>query len=258
MTKNNIRKNAVPDNYILLASKGMDEAYGIVREAGSSFPSFFRGKRQCFPFELRYVQPFERDFRELRRLQGTAAEAAGFRDEFVGYIVIDLSAYIQHEEDVYLDISLKFLYDMNEWWKYIFLVDNSKQKAARDLISKILYIFEDIPCKVLEGSKEFSGNGRFLSDILAKCRVACTESARALLLGFLEREEFSRPIISRMILEISDSLEEGREIGVDAIGRYLQSAAPGIKYMLSQKAYEACVDAYNSFKGKEEQNEQEI
>ena len=74
------KNNFYPQNFILLTTaenkyQAVDE---IVNEAVLTVPEKFNGRRKSFPFELRYVPPFDKNFRELKRLQGTAAEMAGF------------------------------------------------------------------------------------------------------------------------------------------------------------------------------------
>ena len=68
------KNNFYPQNFILLTTaenkyQAVDE---IVNEAVLTVPEKFNGRRKSFPFELRYVPPFDKNFRELKRLQGTA------------------------------------------------------------------------------------------------------------------------------------------------------------------------------------------
>ena len=137
------KNNFYPQNFILLTTaenkyQAVDE---IVNEAVLTVPEKFNGRRKSFPFELRYVPPFDKNFRELKRLQGTAAEMAG-------------SEYIKHQFEVYFEIAVKFFHDMNEYWKFIFVVDNSNQKSALDLVSRVLFILDDVPCRVIELKQE--------------------------------------------------------------------------------------------------------
>lgn len=62
-----------------------------------SHPERFEGVKDYFTFDLRYTAPFNK-FLELKRLQGTAAQAAGRRSEFCGYIIMDLSSWLNHQD----------------------------------------------------------------------------------------------------------------------------------------------------------------
>ena len=136
-------KKIMPENIVLLGNYDTQTSYvrSIVAEEKTHHPEKFEGNRDWFEFELRYTPPFEKNFCELKRLQGTAAEAAGRRAEFKGYIVINLNQWLTRHEDDYLNRALLFLVDMNDCWKYIFLINDLNMKASRELTGKILEVF---------------------------------------------------------------------------------------------------------------------
>ena len=104
------------DNYILLGvpAQQREHAEKLVMEQRKYKPEYFEGNTSSFLFELRYIPPFDKAFTELKRIQGTAAEKAGRRDEYRGYIIFDLNQYLSHEEEPYFTIILQFLIDMND------------------------------------------------------------------------------------------------------------------------------------------------
>lgn len=106
-----------PENYILLGSSDAQKAHAdiIISEMKNSHPEKFEGNKDSFSFELRYAAPFDKGFQELKRLQGAAAEAAGRRNEFKGYIVIDMNSWLAHHDEEYLNKALLFLIDMSEY-----------------------------------------------------------------------------------------------------------------------------------------------
>ena len=117
-----------PKNFILLGSNADElgcKAGDIAAEANKLFPKSFCGDRSVFPFEFRYVPPFEKPYGELKRLQGTIANYAGRRSEYCGYILIDLNSYIKHESENYFDVTIKFLADNNDCWNYIYLASQN-------------------------------------------------------------------------------------------------------------------------------------
>ena len=82
--------NNYPENCIFLGNPDTQAADAklLISQMKVLCPEKFEGNRDSFSFELRYTAPFDKGFNELKRLQGTAAEAAGRRNEFKGYIVI--------------------------------------------------------------------------------------------------------------------------------------------------------------------------
>lgn len=233
-----------PQNFILLTSPEHqhEKADEIVREAVSLFPDLFHGKRKMFPFELRYVPPFDKTFHELKRLQAIAAEEAQFRDEYRGYIAVDLSAYLKHESEPYFGIAVKFLHDMNDCWKYIFLVDNRNQAAAMELVRKALNILDDVSCGVIE---EKSGRIPTDEEIIWKaCKeysVTCSQPAIAFLQTVLNHKEYSPQLVPVILRELFAEYGKGCMIRTDMMKAYLSKKTSVVRYMLPAKLYDGLV-----------------
>lgn len=111
-------------NHIIIGNPMCCGAYAqnVISAIKINRPELFEGVKDYFTFDLRYTAPFNK-FLELKRLQGTAAQAAGRRSEFCGYIIMDLSSWLSHQDEEYFNIALFYLIDKNDCWKYIFLVD---------------------------------------------------------------------------------------------------------------------------------------
>lgn len=226
-----------PENYILLGTPTTltADANILISQMKVSCPEKFEGNRDSFSFELRYTAPFDKGFHELKRLQGTASEAAGRRNEFKGYIVIDMNSWLTHHEEKYLNKALLFLIDMSDCWKYIFLVDNHNSKAARELVGKILSVFfcDHIPCRVKEEPEKHSCKGR----ISALCKaqgVMCSPSVKEFLQELLD-QEFNENIISALLSEMS--WNTGNKISMDTLVNFKKNRESVVRYMLTQKEY---------------------
>lgn len=235
--KNNTVNNHYPKNYILLgtSSNQVADADGIISKMKVSNPEKFDGNRDFFSFEFRYTAPFEKDFYELKRLQGTASEAAGRRNEFKGYIVIDMSDWLTHHDEDYLNRFLFFLVDMSDCWKYIFLVNDQNSKAARELVGKILSVFfhEHIPCRVKEKIENKSMQGR----VAAICKaqgVMCSPQVKEFLYELL-KQGFSENVVEALLSEMSWNI--GKRINTDELGDFITNQEAGIRYILTQKEY---------------------
>lgn len=226
-----------PENYILLGNPDFHRSYGnfLVSEAQARFPECFEGNEKSFPFELRYVAPFDKEFYELKRLQGMAAEVAGRRDAFRGYIVIDLSNYLTHSNEHYLEITLRFLIDMNDCWKYIFLVSNKDSKAARELVGKVLTIvMHDISVEVKAEDEDVSFRNR-INDICKKNGITCSTSAKNLILNLVEQERFNEDTISILLEDIAR--HDKNRLSLNTFTAYISKEEPPVKYLLSAKEY---------------------
>ncbi len=219
----------------------------IVSKAKEQHPEKFEGNRDFFNFDLRYIAPFDINFNELKRLQGTAAEAAGRRDQFRGYICVNLSAYITHEQEGYFDKVLYFLADMNEDWKYIFFVDNAKYKPARDLVAHVLNIFlcASIPCQVMEVEEKKS----FRNIVKSFCRDQSTDldpAVEALACELMVQDVCNENIVTTLIRDVSWNY--GSRISVSMLIDFLSNRDSVLKYMLTEREYNRLVGFVEKWK----------
>ncbi len=221
------------NNFILLGSnlRSMDEeAAQLVQEAALQTPEGFLGKRQSFPFELRYVPPFDKTFHELKRLQGTAAVNAGYRNTFKGYIVMDLSAYLKHADEAYLDIALKFLHDQQGDWKYIFMIGEHPSKASLDLARKVLSI---IPCTMVE-SKGLSEE-EYIQKLCRDHDILLSESALEFLANFISKNGDLREVMPTVICELSMRTSKDQTLSTHSLRSYFLDRTSVVNYLLSRE-----------------------
>ena len=226
-----------PQNYILLGNSDAQKAHAdvIISEMKTSLPEMFEGNKDSFSFELRYAAPFDKGFHELKRLQGTAAEAAGRRNEFKGYIIIDMNSWLTHHDEEYLNKALLFLIDMSECWNYIFLVDNQNTKAARELVCKVLSVFyrHNIPCTVKEGKAQASVKAR-INTICKTQGVMCSPPVKEFFQELLE-QGFHDNIVAALVREMAWSA--GKKLSMNSIADFMPNQESVIRYLLAQKEY---------------------
>lgn len=237
-----------PQNFILLGSLEEQQAQAdqIVQEAVTLFPGEFNARRKSFPFELRYIPPFDKAFGELKRLQGAAAEEAGFRDEYRGYIVIDLSAYVTHEAEDYFGRAIKFLHDMSDCWKYIFLVDNSSERAALNLVRNVLQILDDVSCGVLEqNAGDIPANTRLVRNACEEYRITCSTSVCSFLQELIDHNEYPRQLAFTIIRELAGKYGTGYVIRMETISEYFSNGTSVVEYMLVPKLYDDLIALLN-------------
>lgn len=123
------KKRFYPQNFILQKTGTTDSIIKqISTEAKDLSPDLFDAEVQCFDFILHYQPPYI-NFTELKRLQSEAIKHTRFKDEYHGFIAIDISEWKDHFDDEFFTIILTFLNDMSDSWKYIFLLDNERLLA---------------------------------------------------------------------------------------------------------------------------------
>lgn len=231
-----------PKNFILLGSNVEDlecKASDIVAEANKLFPKSFCGERPVFPFEFRYVPPFEKSYGELKRLQGTVANNAGRRCEYCGYILIDMNSYIKHESENYFDVTIKFLADNNDRWNYIFIVDSIHLKASMALVQKILMY---IHCKVIvDNEKGTNVEKRFIKQIIDDCDLECTRTVSDFLVDAILQKKMSREVAKTIIIDIASKRSEAFPVDMNTLAEYFSEETPTAKYMLSEGQFDEIV-----------------
>lgn len=236
-------------NIILIGNSDALRAHAemIISKAKEQHPEKFEGNRDFFYFDLRYVAPFDMNFKELKRLQGIAAEAAGRRNEFRGYICMNLSAYITHEREDYFHKALYFLADMNEEWNYIFFVDNAKYKPARDLVAHMLNVFlcANIPCQVMEDREQES--------VRHTVKSVCTEqnadfdfAVEDLFHELIVQGICNENIVTALIRDVGWNC--GPRITIGKLFDFLKNRVSVIKYMLTEKEYNSLVTFVEKWK----------
>jgi len=220
-------------NFILLGTQ-LDElkrkAHAIVSEAEQKCNCIFNGETAAFEFNLRYTPPFEKNFRELMRLQGVAAENARFKDEYRGYIIIDVCEFLKHEAEPYFQIAIRYLHDENDNWRYIFIVDKANEKAAKDLTRVIL---EYIKCtKVIDDENILDENRDFLIRVCKDVDLRMENDALGLFENLFEYENVNRNVIESIIFDLS-TVYKKQKISIDVLKGYFESDKTLAQYIIT-------------------------
>lgn len=136
---NYFNKRFYPQNFIIIKSDNTDLIIEeLSNEAADLVPNCFDAELKCFDFILHYQPPYS-DFTELKRLQAEAIKNTRFKDEYHGFIAVDISEWANHFDEEFFVISLAFLGDMSDSWKYIFLVDDENAlKSASQAFVQII------------------------------------------------------------------------------------------------------------------------
>ncbi len=140
-----IHNKFYPQNFLIdsMSEADLDELIEMIcAEAINVSPDSFNGESRCFKFNLRYCPPYEQDrFRELKRLQEVAQSNVRFKDEFKGFVALDITEWNGHFDEDLFKITLAFLSDMSDCWKYIFIL-SGYLKDNLDMLNKYFKINE--------------------------------------------------------------------------------------------------------------------
>ena len=124
-------KTTIRNNFILLITEVPDND----RAAELSAPA----GQEIIYYKLRYALPYS-DFGGLRSMQLKLRRSAYGKGKRVT-AVIDMSEWLGHEDDEYLDITMKFLHDKRSRMDYIFTVgDASEEKVGKLMRTARKYI----------------------------------------------------------------------------------------------------------------------
>lgn len=90
----------------------------LAQEQLALTPGYFDGTAPLVYNRLAYVPPYE-TFGGLRRLAAQIRDAAGLRAEFRGIVALDLQEWLDHENELYLSVTFKYLHDHRRSWKIL-------------------------------------------------------------------------------------------------------------------------------------------
>lgn len=223
-----------PKNFILMGEMQQirKESELMVQEAALSFPEEFNSQEYGFLFELRYVPIFDKSFFELKRLQGEAALHSRFKDAYRGYIIFDVSEYLMHEDDYYFDLTIKFLYDQSEHWKYIFLIDNKNEKAASDMMKKILTVMY---CKIFNYKQSSLSNCDLLKLTFEEFSLSYSAASMKFFEEILRDNKFSVETIRHILYEILNVYNSNNKVDIKVLKKYFNDDNSIIKHLLSKE-----------------------
>ena len=112
----------------------------ISEQTYANNPGIFEGDDPYAYYKMKYVPPYD-SFGELRHLILRIKNSTGLRYEFKGIVAIDLFEWLGHENDEYFDVTLKFLYDHRNIWKYIFTFKDAPAEKLNLMYDRAINFF---------------------------------------------------------------------------------------------------------------------
>lgn len=143
-----------PQNFFICKRRDTDIDAVVKEIANKAYivsSESFNSETKYFIFKLEYQQPYVKvhEFREIKNLQVEAISKTRFKDEYNGYIGIDISDWIGHTDEEHFVNCIHVLRQMSPNWKYVFFADDNLNKAgirkAVDYIKSEIWLQELSP-----------------------------------------------------------------------------------------------------------------
>lgn len=144
----------------------------------------FYGDVKSFEFLLSYI-PKEQPFTELQRLEDELAMARGFRNEFRGVILFDITPWLKHYEELYFVSFMEYLSAHSNKWMIVLSVSELPEDKLQNLEAFLsMYLRLD---RVTLSMPKTEDLYRFVTDALGEQGLELDESARRLLSGTIDQ-----------------------------------------------------------------------
>lgn len=141
----------------------------------------FYGDVKFFEFLLNYV-PKDAPFTELQRLMDEVSEAAGFRNEYRGAILIDIDGWVEHYEEPHFVSFMEYLSANSDRWMIVLSVSEQEELHNLQAFLSMYLRLEKITLTLPETGELFG----FISENLQKYGLTLSADARQLLHGTIE------------------------------------------------------------------------
>ncbi len=212
--------------------------FQLSEEAYSLSPECFDAETRYFIFKFRYHPPYTKisEFPEMKRLQTEAISKTRFKEEYNGFIAIDISEWIGHSNEEHFENCLMFLKHMCEHWKYVFFTSGEFSEYERSETLKKLkeYIWLiEIDNKSFEKS-DFSHS--LCEEMSEKYKMTFSSSTQSLLKAiFSERKGSDSEVIANMAQDMSIYFNGIKQANKNSVFEYLNNKLTYGHFIMSKK-----------------------
>lgn len=225
----NIFKNNLfyPQNFFIRTNAYTDIASiikEISEEASVLAPECFDAETKYFIYKLQYQPPYVKipEFSEIKNLQIEAILKTRFKDEYNGYIGIDISEWIRHSEEEHFINCILALRKMSPHWKYVFFADESLNNE--DIKKTVDFIKSEIWTKEL--NFDFFSNtkisDRLSEEMKEKHNIKLALSSQKVIKDiFGDNEKINNETISKIASDIAMYFGDIKGLLSDELVNYL-------------------------------------
>lgn len=212
--------------------------FQLSEEAYSLAPECFDADTRYFVFKFRYHPPYTKisEFPEMKRLQTEAILKTRFKEEYNGFIAIDISEWVGHSNEEHFEICLMFLKHMCEHWKYVFFTsEDFSEYELSEILKKLkeyIWLIE-INDECFENS-EFSHS--LCEEMSNKYKITFSSSTQSLLKAiFSERKGSDSEIVANMAQDMSIYFNGIKQVGNNSVSEYLSNKLTYGHFIMSKK-----------------------
>lgn len=207
----NIFKNNhfYPQNFFIKTNDNTD-IDALIKEisekASDIAPECFDAETKYFIYKLQYQPPYVKvsEFCEIKNLQVEAISKVRFKDEYNGYIGIDISEWIEHCEEEHFINCILALQKMSPHWKYVFFADSTLNND--DIMKTVDFIKSEIWAKELTTDSFFSHRiaDRLSKELKEKHNIKLLSSSQKIIKDvFGNSKEISNKTISNIATDMA-------------------------------------------------------
>ena len=207
-------------------------------EAYSIAPECFDAETRYFIFRFHYHPPYTKisEFPEMKRLQTEAISKTRFKEEYNGFIAIDISEWVGHSDEEHFENCLLFLKHMCEHWKYVFFVSGDFGEYELSETTKKLkeYIW------LIEINSECFEKSNFLHSLCEEMsnnykRTFSSSSQNLLKTIFSERIGSDHEVVVNMAQDMSIYFNGIKQISNYDVAEYLSNKSTYAHFIMSEK-----------------------
>lgn len=136
MTKKPLGVPIILPDIFLVSSSGSEKTHFLDNLTAylTEKPSLmnFSGDVKSFSFLLNYCEPCE-DFSEIRRFMAEIDNAAGFRRNYRGIVLIDVDEWLGHFEEKHFICFMEYLSDHREDWLIVLSVSDGESDRIQSM-----------------------------------------------------------------------------------------------------------------------------
>lgn len=145
----------------------------IVKEARDSYPEEFSCRCDFFNYKMTRSRSDNFSLEEMRELYKTATDTSVKGYEYKGYIIADITSFVNHTGDNRLYEMLMVFNAFNKDWKYIFIINSTDKNDALQLAEKIKSI---IVFRETDQVVSMINNKRYVKKYFTDTGINCSES----------------------------------------------------------------------------------
>ena len=211
------------------------------RDAERETLSALAGGGDTLEFTMTYAPPYE-DFRGIRDLQLALRSMGAFPPET---LVIDLTEWIGHEQEEFLEIASMYLHDHRDLWNYVFI---AREKTASDC-GRLYFTLRVFLEGRMEEDLTFADKDSLAAYLLRRKPITLNAADR--LAGILLKPEARMFRSYPRVLTLLDELSAGGKITENRLSEVTEDPTSALHLIAGRNAVLRPVRPERSVYGKE-------